>query len=1314
MGFLQNLYDRLKNTVSTDYNKAANFVRQNPTPYSFVRQQAPQVAQQVRQAYQQPQVQKVVNNPIVRNIRTLTSPEPAQVKNRIKLARDYVVQPFFRGTGEVANTVLGRTNTTPRLGKIGTQLYGEKPVGNVQERYQFNKDWAQGKNLGKASAPLAFGMTALALGGDITPIGGGGAKTKLAKQLTKIDDVAKVKKLTGAADDVVSLIAKSKNAKEIDTLLSKGKQIAPLSNEAGGIKPLSELPDNFNNMVSSARNYSLSKNKIITKDEFLKAYDGEINNQNLTHGDTARKVDAYMRKELKMTPSEFYDNYIHPEIKSQPAFATPESVQSDVIKQATEARKAQLQRDGFVAPVDNALASPKVETPPITPKNTPQGIVAPKTAPLEQGGAKQARQIKQPLVESGRTLERQPIVQKPVSQVSPKISLNTSLDGTIPQSSEIVNDTKKILTGSGTKERGFITSIKTSENTPQVLKDMVSGTYVPKSANELKSQAKKLIQTDINAAEQVAINPTNDVHIQIGNELINHYSSTGQLAKAKALSEAMANSGTELGRAVQAFANYDKTTPAGAIKFAQTTINKFNRDNPTAKLALSDEMVTSLFTKAKQIQNMAEGKERNIASQQLMNQVNDLIPSSVADKAVTVWKAGLLTSLRTTERNLLGNTVHGVAEVIKDIPASIADMVMSAKTGKRSLSLTTKGIGQGVKSGWSRASDIMTLGFDPERTIEKFDVKRVSWGNNPVEQGLKKYTDFVFNWMGAQDKPFYHSAFARSLYDQAGAEAITAGQRGNKAFIEELVKNPTDIMKKLATKDATIAVFQDKNALSKMINGLKNKAGGARWATEVVAPFTGVPSSIAGQVVAYSPVGLVKGGFDAIKVMSGKVPELQRQAAQEIGRGVIGTGVATLAGMLAAKGLITGQPKDANEAKQWELEGKQANSVMIGGKWRSINSVGPEALVALAGSKIAVSKDRMAAVGNIGKDFLSQTFLQGIQQPLNAITDPARYAGSYISGQVASLIPNAVKDVAKAFDPLQREAYVPKNIVESTKNAVKSGIPLLRNTLLPKRNALGDPLPNENTGYKAFVDLFNSKTPIDTPVVNELSRLFTAGESATPSKLTPDQTINGKKVNFTPKALDTLEMYTGEELQKYWNQTMSDPNYQALSDADKSNKLSNTLKDIRAVAKIQIGYTEGLLNLDEVQAARDKLTATQKAYFDTRELTSATVKPKVAKVTSKSTKGKSGGKGKKAKAINVTAIKASLKSASVSKIKGNKAPTKMTIKSVGKVGTPQVKKPKVGVLNGKIRARVASGATGAGKASTGKIGVLKRGTTVRA
>ena len=442
--------------------------------------------------------------------------------------------------------------------------------------------------------------------------------------------------------------------------------------------------------------------------------------------------------------------------------------------------------------------------------------------------------------------------------------------------------------------------------------------------------------------------------------------------------------------------------------------------------------------------------------------MNNFIPSSKVDKFIAVWKAGLLTSLRTHERNIVGNTAMAGFEIAKDPVASIADTIMSWKTGKRTMTTTLQGRGKGAVEGGKAAVDVVKLGFDPEDSISKFDINKVNWGDSKVGKFFQTYTEAVFRPLGAEDKVFFKSAYAGSLYDQAGAAARNAGKKGNKAWIQNLVNNPTDEMKAIALKDANYATFHDRNTLTNIAANIKRAAQkapgvwgeGGKLITEVFMPFTGVPSSIAAKTVAYSPLGLGKGIIDAGKVVAGQVPELQRQAAQEIGRGVMGTGLYGLGAYLVSKGLMTGQPKDEAERQQWELEGKQANSVFINGKWRSINSVGPQALVLLAGAKYQQEMGEGgegfgAFASGLAKDQLNQTFLAGVQQPLQAINDPSRYGKSYIGGQLSSLVPNIVKDTSKVFDTTARETDT-GSMMGNIKTSVQSGIPVWRNQMTPE------------------------------------------------------------------------------------------------------------------------------------------------------------------------------------------------------------------------------------------------------------------------
>jgi hypothetical protein len=719
------------------------------------------------------------------------------------------------------------------------------------------------------------------------------------------------------------------------------------------------------------------------------------------------------------------------------------------------------------------------------------------------------------------------------------------------------------------RQRGFSASVQESPNVSKQVKQEVLGGYEPKQNEVLMGEAKGLLEEGVD----VDLRNIKDIDKKVAatmQEAINQQKTNPQLAAN--LFNNLSEKGTELGRGVQAFALLRRMSPESIALSASGLIKKYNRLNPTKQIPeLNGDQVKIISDKVAEL-DLLKGREKNIALNELNEIINSFIPSKLTDKLITVWKAGLLTSLRTHERNFVGNAIHGVMEIAKDIPATATDIGLSKITGQRSKTFTVKGLGEfGSKKTGQQMIDIVKRGFDPTEQINKFDYKKVNWGNNLIEKGLKKYTDTVFRTLGASDKPFYNAALARSLYDQAAVAAINAGKKGNKQFIEALVSKPTEEMLKIAIGDANVSTFKDKNAATNVVNQLKQALGKNQFSKvigEITMPFTGVPTSILGQIQAYSPIGLIKGIYKVGKVASGKVPELQRQASEELGRGVIGTGIFGLGAYLAGQGLITGQPKDATEARQWELENKPRNSIMIGGKWRSLNSIGPEAVVFLAGAKL--NEELNSEGGNlgtyglkIGKDYLDQSFVTGLQQPVNALTDPARYGKSYLGNQSSSFIPNIVKDFSKSIDPNAREA-------NTVMDYAKLGTPA-RLGMIEKRDALGNVIPQEPTGVGAFIDLFNSKTPRSSETIKELSRLYKVGESATPSKLTASQTIipGQEKVKLTFEQLNNLEKGVGEILQPQLEKLVTSPVYQKLTDEKKANAISNLVSDVRSKYKLQ-------------------------------------------------------------------------------------------------------------------------------------------------
>lgn len=719
---------------------------------------------------------------------------------------------------------------------------------------------------------------------------------------------------------------------------------------------------------------------------------------------------------------------------------------------------------------------------------------------------------------------------------------------------------------------GFNQSAKGSEFvSPQAKAKLEGGGPVRLNEELQDTVAAKLSKMDDIKAHDFALKTKSDEGTTAAIQLAQKYRKQGNFDLEASLINEKAARLREAGREVQAAALVDKLSPEGVVSSAAQTIQRYNATAKKPIAELTGDMAKKFSEQAQTIEKMTDGREKQLALWTMKQDLLNLVPSTLVDKAVTVWKAGLLTSLRTHERNLLGNTIMSAAEVAKDLPAAIADKAMSLATGKRTLTAQARGLGEFMsKKTRQEISDLVVHGVDLSDDISKYEVNHVTWADTPIQQGLKKITDAVFRPLGAEDRAFYNAAYARSLYDQAGAAAKNAK---DISIVKKLVANPTDDMLLNATKDANYATFHDKNALTKVAGGIKRAArsipgaGGeaGKALTEVLAPFTGVPSSIVGKTLAYSPLGLVKGAVNVGRVLAKDVPSLQRQAAQEIGRGVVGTGLFGLGAYLMSKGLMTGQPKDKKEADLWAAQGKQANSVLVGGKWRSINSIGPQNLVMLAGAKLKEEMDRPdgdigSYLGKLGKDQLSQTFLAGVQGPLNAITDPARYGKSYVGNQSASIVPNIIKDVSKAFDPLQRE----NNTIG---DYFQNSIPGLRNQNIPKRDVLGQEMKQEPTGINAFIDLFNSKTPKDSATLNELDRLFKAGQEATPASVGKSFKVAGVDFKLDPKQLNELEAQSGNQLIPKLNELVTSESYSVATDEEKKNAIGDVVKAVKDTVK---------------------------------------------------------------------------------------------------------------------------------------------------
>lgn len=493
---------------------------------------------------------------------------------------------------------------------------------------------------------------------------------------------------------------------------------------------------------------------------------------------------------------------------------------------------------------------------------------------------------------------------------------------------------------------------------------------------------------------------------------------------------------------------------------------------------------------------------------------------TTAQKITQLWKVGLLTNPRTHIANAVSNTVMGAAELAKDVPAYLADRLLMAATGQQSKAAPTAGIvaasWKGARAGIEDAKKILRGELVPD-ALGKFDLSKgeVDFGN----RFLNAYGNWVFRALSASDKVFSGSALKRSLTEQATVIAQREGLKGDAMAkrIADLVERPLEPMALQAITDAQVATFQNPNAISESIaklkSGLKKIPRVGEYVGEGVLPFSKTPGAVASSFVRYSPIGLADGFLQAVDVWASArkgVTNLssQRKAVEDIGRGAVGTTLLWMGYELAKDGKMNGAfPAGAEDRSRWQLSNRQENSVLVDGKWRSVEKLGPAGVLMATGANLAEMMrdpenaslvDVATATGSsMLKTVGEQSSLTGLESVAQAIGDPKRAAKKYVQQQAASVVPAAIGGASRALDPTMRET-------ETAGDAVKARVPGAGRDLPAKLDVLGEERRGEGGAVANLADPMYSRSDRrqSDALVRELDRV---GLGITPLKKQPGE-----------------------------------------------------------------------------------------------------------------------------------------------------------------------------------------------------------------
>jgi len=566
--------------------------------------------------------------------------------------------------------------------------------------------------------------------------------------------------------------------------------------------------------------------------------------------------------------------------------------------------------------------------------------------------------------------------------------------------------------------------------------------------------------------------------------------------------------------------------------------------------------------------------------------------STFTDKLVTLWKAGLLTSPMTHIRNIGSNTVFGVLEAIKDIPAVVIDKAAAAFTGKRTLSLV--GLADqvaGLPKGFGMAQEYLKYGSSLDNYGKAELIRQTNFSDSPLGKFADKYSKTVFRILGAEDAVFKGRIEAVSLKSQAKTVAINEGLKGKAADarINELMANPTKEMTAIAKEDAALGTFNNENVLSVIINRARNAARSnpaAQIIMESAMPFVRTPTNVALRTLDYSPVGVIKGLYE---LAIGK----QRAGAMDLGRGITGSMIMGLGAILAQKGMLTGTyPTGGEQKKEFKAKALRGGDLVINGHAVNLMGFSPLGNLLQTGAAFyenikedGISEGIGASIGEYAKGLTEMTFLAGLSNVLSAVTEPQRGFKQYVASAISGMVPTVIAQLVEVGDAYQRTT-------EGYTGRLQSRLPGMRQTLDPRFDMFGQPLKTSQETlaegnqfkiiHKAFLRMLDPVQTRKLPtndLLTEYDRLVAEGFEAYPS--TPSENAqttitfedgSKKKIEwkYDDESYNVFQEITGRLMADGQRELMGSDYYRALDDKDKAKKLKDVYDAARDTAKMLV------------------------------------------------------------------------------------------------------------------------------------------------
>lgn len=623
---------------------------------------------------------------------------------------------------------------------------------------------------------------------------------------------------------------------------------------------------------------------------------------------------------------------------------------------------------------------------------------------------------------------------------------------------------------------------------------------------------------------------------------------------------------------------------------------------------------------ANQLQRAPMGSnERKVLSARLSVAIQDVNPVTKSDMAKTLMFTGDLLNTTTLIKNTLGNTMYAAYKGVHTQFAGVLDWAFVGIDNKvfkgnakreRFIQWEFMKALKDFREGWQEGYRDALLGINTTNiATDTYNSVGRQVFKDPYLGFLEKATKVA---LGAPDRAFYKMASGQELL-----QLIKAAKKADPNFNGI----PTDEMFELAHLEGLKATFQDNSLAAQAANQIKKglnyaKIGGVGLG-DVSMTYTKTPANLLTRAVEMTPLKLVGTGIDLIRHFKGEELVKRGKITEDIANVTLGTGLIATSAILANAGIITGSLPAQEEGANRRAEGEQPFSINMnalirfvysgfnkeaaksrkGDKLISYGWAQPIAIPLAIGAEMGKQKnaklngeqadtlEQMLQMAEIAPSVIAdQSFLRGLQDLFKTEPDN-KFAGvqKVVAGSASRFIPfrSLSGQLARQADEKQRETY-DKNLIVKTGKQLQAQIPGASKFLPAKVDVGGEKIKrgSDDIVIRALNTLLNpaqiTEIKKDPQIAEVLDIYNKTGEKSgllkQADKKITIKDINGNRMSrqLNGRELGKYQTFLGRESKAIIGDALQDTAFDELSDEEKSDILSKTIKNVNEAAKIKL------------------------------------------------------------------------------------------------------------------------------------------------